>query len=103
MVYGIIGMINFAHGDIYMIGAFVSLVGFMLLAVFGITSVPLAFFLVLVFAMFFTAVYGWTVERVAYRPLRRAPRLDRKTVVKGQSVSVRVDLGGLRTLKKKKP
>lgn len=75
MVYGIIGMINFAHGDIYMIGAFVSLVGFMLLAVFGITSVPLAFFLVLVFAMFFTAVYGWTVERVAYRPLRRAPRL----------------------------
>ncbi|HEY4344325.1 MAG TPA: branched-chain amino acid ABC transporter permease LivH [Parvibaculum sp.] len=75
MVYGIIGMINFAHGDIYMIGAFISLVGFMLLATFGITSVPLACFLVLVFAMFFTAVYGWTIERVAYRPLRRAPRL----------------------------
>ncbi|MCE9648520.1 MAG: branched-chain amino acid ABC transporter permease LivH [Parvibaculum sp.] len=75
MVYGIIGMINFAHGDIYMIGAFISLVGFMLLATFGITSVPLACFLVLLFAMFFTAVYGWTVERVAYRPLRRAPRL----------------------------
>ncbi len=75
MVYGIIGMINFAHGDIYMIGAFISLVGFMLLAAFGITSVPLAFFLVLIFAMFFTAVYGWTVERIAYRPLRRAPRL----------------------------
>ena len=75
MVYGIIGMINFAHGDIYMIGAFISLVGFMLLAAFGITSVPLAFFLVLIFAMVFTAVYGWTVERVAYRPLRRAPRL----------------------------
>lgn len=75
MVYGIIGMINFAHGDIYMVGAFVSLVGFMLLAMFGITSVPLACFLVLIFAMFFTGVYGWTVERVAYRPLRRAPRL----------------------------
>jgi branched-chain amino acid transport system permease protein len=75
MVYGIIGMINFAHGDIYMIGAFISLVGFMLLAMFGVTSVPLACFLVLLFAMFFTAVYGWTVERVAYRPLRRAPRL----------------------------
>jgi branched-chain amino acid transport system permease protein len=75
MVYGIIGMINFAHGDIYMIGAFISLVGFMLLATFGVTSVPLACFLVLVFAMVFTAVYGWTVERVAYRPLRRAPRL----------------------------
>ncbi|MGV8997329.1 MAG: ABC transporter permease subunit [Parvibaculaceae bacterium] len=75
MVYGIIGMINFAHGDIYMIGAFISLVGFMLLAAFGITSVPIAFFLVLVFAMFFTGVYGWAVERIAYRPLRRAPRL----------------------------
>ena len=76
MVYGIIGMINFAHGDIYMIGAFISLVGFMLLATFGITSVPLAFFLVLVFAMFFTGVYGWTVERVAYRPLRLAPLIS---------------------------
>tara|TARA_R110000868_G_scaffold242393_5_gene497913 strand:+ start:7463 stop:8377 length:915 start_codon:yes stop_codon:yes gene_type:complete len=75
MVYGIIGMINFAHGDIYMIGAFISLVGFMLLAGFGVTSVPLACFLVLLFAMIFTGVYGWTVERVAYRPLRRAPRL----------------------------
>jgi branched-chain amino acid transport system permease protein len=75
MVYGIIGMINFAHGDIYMIGAFISLVGFMLLAAFGITSVPLAFFLVLIFSMVLTGVYGWTVERVAYRPLRRAPRL----------------------------
>lgn len=75
MVYGIIGMINFAHGDIYMIGAFIALVGFMLMAFFGITSVPLAFFLVLIFAMVLTGVYGWTVERVAYRPLRRAPRL----------------------------
>jgi branched-chain amino acid transport system permease protein len=75
MVYGIIGMINFAHGDIYMIGAFVSLVGFLLLATFGVTSVPLACFLVLLFAMVFTGIYGWTVERVAYRPLRRAPRL----------------------------
>jgi branched-chain amino acid transport system permease protein len=75
MVYGIIGMINFAHGDIYMIGAFIALVGFMLMALFGITSVPLAFFLVLIFAMVLTGVYGWTVERVAYRPLRRAPRL----------------------------
>ncbi|MGY9105480.1 MAG: ABC transporter permease subunit, partial [Alphaproteobacteria bacterium] len=42
MVYGIIGMINFAHGDIYMIGAFVSLIGFLLMNVLGITYVPLA-------------------------------------------------------------
>jgi branched-chain amino acid transport system permease protein len=75
MVYGIIGMINFAHGDIYMIGAFVSLIGFLLMSVLGITYVPLAIFCVLILAMAFTSVYGWTVERLAYRPLRGAPRL----------------------------
>ncbi len=75
MVYGIIGMINFAHGDIYMIGAFVSLIGFLLMNVLGITYIPLAILCVLVLAMAFTAVYGWAVERLAYRPLRGAPRL----------------------------
>ncbi len=75
MVYGIIGMINFAHGEIYMIGAFISIICFTLLAGAGITFVPLALLIVLVVAMFFTAVYGWTLERVAYRPLRGAPRL----------------------------
>jgi branched-chain amino acid transport system permease protein len=68
-------MINFAHGDIYMVGAFISLVGFLLLGLFGITYVPLACFLVLIFAMGFTAVYGWAVERLAYRPLRGSQRL----------------------------
>jgi branched-chain amino acid transport system permease protein len=75
MVYGILGMINFAHGDIYMIGAFLSLIGFLLMAVLGISSVPLAIALVLILAIVFTALYGWTVERVAYRPLRGAPTL----------------------------
>jgi len=75
MVYGIIGMINFAHGDVFMIGAFVSLVGFLLLAALGITYLPVAFLLVLLFAMFFAAVYGWTIERIAYRPLRGSQRL----------------------------
>jgi branched-chain amino acid transport system permease protein len=75
MVYGIIGMINFAHGDIYMIGAFVSLIGFVVFSAVGVTSVPLAILLVLVLAMFFTAAYGWAVERIAYRPLRGSPRL----------------------------
>jgi branched-chain amino acid transport system permease protein len=75
MVYGIIGMINFAHGDIYMVGAFISLVFLLLLASFGITSVPLAIALVLVLTIGFTALYGWTVERVAYRPLRGSARL----------------------------
>ena len=75
MVYGIIGMINFAHGDIYMIGAFVSLITFLLLGIVGITYVPLVLLIVLVAAMFFTSAYGWTVERIAYRPLRHSFRL----------------------------
>jgi branched-chain amino acid transport system permease protein len=75
MVYGIIGMINFAHGDIYMIGAFVSLIAFLLLGALGITWIPLALLLVLILAMAFTAAYGWAVERVAYRPLRGSTRL----------------------------
>ena len=75
MVYGIIGMINFAHGDIYMVGAFISLVFLILLTSFGITNVPLAIALVLVLTIGFTALYGWTVERIAYRPLRGSARL----------------------------
>ncbi len=75
MVYGIIGMINFAHGDIFMIGAFVSLIAFLVLGLIGITFLPLALFLVLLIAMILTSVYGWTVERLAYRPLRGSFRL----------------------------
>ncbi len=75
MVYGIIGMINFAHGEIYMIGAFVSLITFFALGAVGVTWIPLALVLVLASAMFFTSAYGWTVERVAYRPLRGSFRL----------------------------
>lgn len=75
MVYGIIGMINFAHGDIFMIGAFISVITFLVLGALGITFVPLALVVVLLMAMIFTAVYGWSVERVAYRPLRGSFRL----------------------------
>ena len=75
MVYGIIGMINFAHGEIYMIGAFIAIVTFLALGYLGITFMPLILVLVLMVSMGFTAVYGWTLERVAYRPLRGAPRL----------------------------
>nr|VFK37467.1 MAG: amino acid/amide ABC transporter membrane protein 1, HAAT family [Candidatus Kentron sp. TC]VFK37603.1 MAG: branched-chain amino acid transport system permease protein [Candidatus Kentron sp. TC]VFK51851.1 MAG: branched-chain amino acid transport system permease protein [Candidatus Kentron sp. TC] len=75
MVYGILGMINFAHGEIYMIGAFLSILCFTLLGITGITSVPMALVIVLIASMIVTATYGWTLERIAYRPLRRAPRL----------------------------
>ncbi len=75
MVYGIIGMINFAHGEIFMIGAFVAVITFLLLGMADVTWVPLAIVLVLLSSMVFTSVYGWTLERIAYRPLRKAPRL----------------------------
>ncbi len=75
MVYGIIGMINFAHGEIFMIGAFFSLIAFLLLSTLGVSSVPLALFIVLLAAMAFTAIWGWSVERIAYRPLRGSFRL----------------------------
>ena len=75
MVYGIIGMINFAHGDVFMVGAFIALIAFLGLIALGLTAVPLALFVVLLVAMALTALYGWTVERFAYRPLRRSFRL----------------------------
>lgn len=75
MVYGILGMINFAHGEIYMLGAFISLTAFTLLASVGITSLPLALLLVLLVSVVFSAGYGWAVERVAYRPLRGSTKL----------------------------
>ena len=75
MVYGIIGMINFAHGDIYMVSAFIAVTAFTLLAALGVTSVPLALATVLLISVLFTSVYGWAVERTAYRPLRGSMRL----------------------------
>ena len=86
MVYGIIGMINFAHGEIFMIGAFVALVSFMLLGLLGITWVPLALLLVIVTAMVLTPIYGWTLERMAYRPLRGSPRLAALITAIGMSI-----------------
>jgi branched-chain amino acid transport system permease protein len=75
MVYGIIGMINFAHGDVFMVGGFIALIAFLALLAIGVTAVPVALFLVLLIAMGLTALYGWTVERFAYRPLRHSYRL----------------------------
>jgi branched-chain amino acid transport system permease protein len=75
MVYGIIGMINFAHGEIYMIGAFIAVISFIVLGAAGITWVPVMLLLVLIISMVFTSIYGWTIERLAYRPLRGSFRL----------------------------
>ena len=75
MVYGIVGMINFAHGDIFMIGAFSALIGLLLLSGGGWMTGGAAILLALVFSMIITGLYGWTVERLAYRPLRGSFRL----------------------------
>lgn len=74
MVYGIIKLLNFAHGDIYMLGAFV---GFFTLSAFGIsneTSIPLLLVIMLL-SMVTTGLIGVGIERIAYRPLRNSPRL----------------------------
>ena len=75
MVYGIIGMINFAHGEVYMISAYLCAIGLALLSFFGVHSFPLLIFGTLLFTVVVTAVYGWTIERIAYRPLRHSTRL----------------------------
>ena len=75
MVYGIIGMINFAHGEVYMIGAFISIIAFTILGPFGFDSPVLGIAIVLVVSLIFTSVYGWAIERIAYRPLRGSFRL----------------------------
>jgi branched-chain amino acid transport system permease protein len=86
MVYGIIGMINFAHGDIFMVGSFIALIAFLAILGFGITFVPLALVLVLILAMLLTAVWGWTIERIAYRPLRESFRLAPLITAIGMSI-----------------
>jgi branched-chain amino acid transport system permease protein len=89
MVYGIIGMINFAHGDIFMVGAFLALIGLLLVGVTATTPLLLLFvalLVVLVGAMAFTSVWGWTVERVAYRPLRGSFRLAPLITAIGMSI-----------------
>ncbi len=76
MVFGIIGMVNFAHGDIFMLSAFFALMTFLILTAWlGISSIVLALFIVLIVAMLLTSLWGWAVERIAYRPLRGSFRL----------------------------
>ncbi|HMO47668.1 MAG TPA: branched-chain amino acid ABC transporter permease LivH, partial [Rubrivivax sp.] len=75
MVYGIIGMINFAHGEIYMIGAYTGLVALSAIGVQSALPIWLVVALMLAVAMAVCGVYGFAVEQVAYKPLRGSPRL----------------------------
>ncbi|WP_321447024.1 branched-chain amino acid ABC transporter permease LivH [uncultured Cohaesibacter sp.] len=86
MVYGIIGMINFAHGDIFMVGAFIALITLLAVTAMGITFLPVALLIVLIVSMLMTSVWGWGVERLAYRPLRGSFRLAPLITAIGMSI-----------------
>jgi branched-chain amino acid transport system permease protein len=75
MVYGIIGMINFAHGEIYMIGSYVAFIVITGLSMLGVDAVPLLVGAALVASIVVTSAYGYGIERIAYRPLRHGNRL----------------------------
>ncbi|MRI33607.1 high-affinity branched-chain amino acid ABC transporter permease LivH [Endozoicomonas sp. OPT23] len=75
MVYGIIGMINFAHGEIYMIGSYIAFAVMAGLAMMGVDSVSLMLIAAFVISVIITSSYGFAIERVAYRPLRNSNRL----------------------------
>lgn len=75
MVYGIIQLINFAHGEIYMIGAFIALIVASVLTLMGLAA-PAVFILAMVIAVVYSCCYGFTMEKIAYKPLREASRLS---------------------------
>ena len=76
MVFGIIGMVNFAHGDVFMVSAFVAMIAFLFVTTWlGIASITVALLIVLIVAMLFTSGVNWVIERLAYRPLRGSFRL----------------------------
>ncbi len=85
MVYGIIGLINFAHGEIYMIGAFTAFIVATVLSIYGF---PLLSIVIIsgVAAVVWASSYGYTIEKIAYKPLRHAPRLSPLISAIGMSI-----------------
>ena len=75
MVYGIIELINFAHGEIYMIGAFTALIVTGVLTLLGWNHIAILVLAALA-AVVYSSAYGYTIEKIAYKPLRNAPRLS---------------------------
>ncbi|ERM01708.1 branched-chain amino acid transporter permease subunit LivH [Brucella intermedia 229E] len=89
MVYGIIGMINFAHGDVFMLGAFMALIVFLIITTFiGALPIALMLLLMMIVAMLLTGLWSWTIERVAYRPLRGSFRLAPLITAIGMSIAL---------------
>ena len=76
MVFGIIGMVNFAHGDVFMVSTFIALIFLLVLTqTLGLGSLAVALFIVLILGMLLTSFWAWAIERLAYRPLRGSFRL----------------------------
>ena len=88
MVYGILQLINFAHGEVYMLGAYLGIVLLGVMTYYGLTaySLPLALLLTVSLSMVFCAIYGAVIERIAYRPLRNATKLAPLISAVGMSI-----------------
>ena len=88
MVYGILQLINFAHGEVYMLGAYLGIIVLGVLTYLGLTaySLPLSLLLTVIISMAFCAAYGAVIERVAYRPLRNASKLAPLISAVGMSI-----------------
>ena len=85
MVYGIIELINFAHGEIYMIGAFTALIFTSVLTLLGFNEIAVIV-LASLLAVIYSSAYGYTVEKIAYKPLRHASRLSPLISAIGMSI-----------------
>ncbi|HEY0120732.1 MAG TPA: branched-chain amino acid ABC transporter permease [Rhizobium sp.] len=87
MVYGIIGMINFAHGDVFMLGGFAALITYLVLvSLFAGLPVAVLLLVMLIVAMLMTSLWNWVIERIAYRPLRGSFRLAPLITAIGMSI-----------------
>lgn len=98
MVYGILMLFNFAHGDVFMVGAYIGMfvsTGLVALSTAGIVVLPPGAILLLtiVFCMILNSFVGMTIERVAYRPLRNAPRSS--AAITGLMVGIMLETGNL--------
>lgn len=86
MVYGVLKLINFAHGDLFTIGSYLGLTLLVSWNLSGILSPALAVFTVFIMVAIFVAAIGWILERAAYRPLRNASRLSAVVSALGASI-----------------
>jgi len=101
MVYGVLMLFNFAHGDIFMVGAYIGFfisTGLVALSTLGIFILPnwLILALTIIFAMFLTSFVGMAVERIGYRPLRAAPRAS--AAVTGLMIGIVLETSNLALL-----